>query len=514
MTYKALRKASRKVAQAAHVAVLCGATAFSPVAFALQVQIGQRVQSYGYDAHTQVVNQAGVLPAGSVVDIPDQYRVTNDGGETDVELTLNNWLRKSGYKPTATGDSASDSNDYFFPVKILSGNNSLKNSIQYISIRKLARNGKLLALSEGADPLNYPSDIDDMPLQTADNSDPNPHDKPADDGDDAPPPSRHRRHQQEDPDHEYTTACPDGSCYRDDANPSPAVASLARSLSTQLKAVTSKANEIGRDARSNLPVIEDRFKHSCGLSLDQFAGELKNILDGTDIPPAIMMSLMVQESGGNCDASSRRVVKTRHGKRVIYDRGLFQATSDNMRTYHVSLCTSAQRREIESTHTVSGMKSGPQCLSNPLVAAKLAKKIFQNQLDWLERGAFSNVNFDKSAATKATEFRLAVSAYNGGPGWVVKAKRDMEAFNSEHGTHLSPANWEDLRLFYFRGQLNRNGHSSDFAYSTGSNRSNKNVILNLGYTEDVIPRERGSRPAGSSQTLVEYFSQKFEDAWD
>ena len=105
--------------------------------------------------------------------------------------------------------------------------------------------------------------------------------------------------------------------------------------------------------------------------------------------------------------------------------------------------------------------------------------------------------------------RKALSAYNGGPGWVLRAIRsahETRLLESGQSGILSgtqrqlpqeyvgdSASWEDLRWFYFIEKL----------LPAEAGRKQSNTVLNLAHVEAVLGRDvPGARPS-----LVDLWSQ-------
>ncbi len=153
MKFKTLCQFGKQFACYAHVAVLAVTVAFSPVAFAIQIKLGaaMRVRTLSSDQLTV----AGVLPVGSIVEIPDLYKVKNENGAIDADRTFNNWLNQAGYdRSEVTNKIRNPLKDFFYPIRIVSIKGSptsnLTGKTRFMALRVLARSRGGLTVKENA----------------------------------------------------------------------------------------------------------------------------------------------------------------------------------------------------------------------------------------------------------------------------------------------------------------------------------------------------------------------------
>jgi hypothetical protein len=157
----------------------------------------------------------------------------------------------------------------------------------------------------------------------------------------------------------------------------------------------------------------------------------------------------------------------------------------------------------------SQLENGPQCRENPVVNLKIALSVLNQKLQALSSsGGFEQRRLvDADGNPTALALRLAVSSYNGGEGWVLKAKKDLVTFNSRFGTRLDPYNWEDLRVFYLRHALSANNEQRYFGSVRERGRTSS-ALANLSYAENIVPRR--ATPANQPLTVAELW-QRFEN---
>jgi hypothetical protein len=281
---------------------------------------------------------------------------------------------------------------------------------------------------------------------------------------------------------EAQTPCAQGLCAKTSEISAP-VQSLIQAMAPALQAANKRNGQDYARTDHDLAKMYSNFKNSCGFPLTEFTSLVKQRATANGVPPEIMLSLMTQESSGKCYALNSEQDTTQ-------SVGLFQINSASSR---YPRCTNEQKNILKNLGHSSRLSQGPRCLENPLVNLEESIRILKDKRETLTT---ARDGFDPSKLDETSAWRLAVSAYNGGPRWVLEAKKDLEQFNAKNGTNLSAYNWEDLRIFYLRMWLNRNQQNSNFG-SMANGRSKQNSIINLAYAENVIGREATSttRPA-------------------
>lgn len=281
MQFKILKQFGVSVLRSTHLAILISMTILSPVSHALQIKLGSNM-------HVRVVEgdelvSVGILKAGSVVEIPDQFKVTRPDGRIDGEASFNNWLLKANYSKKDVARKITDPRkDFYYPVRIVSmakgstGKN-LVNEVRFMALRVLARSSGRMYVRKDSPvykgrkqdvPLDARGDVEEAaapaPSQTtAAPSAPNADDNSADDDDDdsaptqTPPPaprSNPRANADEDVNNEARSGtnedCPECSA-REEA------ATTAQTLAT---AITSRGYS---DEARGLQGLVSQFPKTC-----------------------------------------------------------------------------------------------------------------------------------------------------------------------------------------------------------------------------------------------------------
>jgi hypothetical protein len=446
-----------------------------PVSFALKLQIDQDIKlRINQDGQQERV---GLLKRGTIVEIPDEFVEFKDG-KKNLELTLNNWLRKAGHQPPQTESGPGlfkfdgEKQDYFFPVKIAAGGlakgstlpKEIASQPMYLALGHLVKRGNALVLTDDASvhPIT--------PRQRAEAS---------------PDAVRARRKQQEQM--EATSPCAQGLCSKP-SDTSDSVKHLIRAISPALSQVETKSKQVFQRTGNDLFHIDSSFKKSCGFTLTEYTSLVRLRAEQAGVPAEILLSLMTQESSGRCYALNSETDNTQ-------SVGLFQINSTNT---HYPRCTTEQKNILKSYGTTARLATGPRCLENPLLNLEEAIRLLKGKRTAIVRGGF-----DESKIESQDLWRLVVSAYNGGEKWVMEAKNDLERFNSIHGTQLDAHKWEDLRLFYFRSWLDPKRRQAMIGKSKGG-RSQSNSVANLSYAENIVARSvnQDSRPGLTAQWVA------------
>lgn len=446
---------------------------FTPAAQALQIRTGQGLRFFALaDDHEEV----SLLRAGSVVDVPDQYRVLGQDGRPDGELTLNNWLKNAGR--SSYGDAKREGGvfvkgaehgqiDYFYPVKVIAaapGSRiaSHRGNTYFLALRILNRaENSGTRMTTVADTRARPATPDPRArLQAA-------------------------------------SACTDGRCYNRAHTPSAPFENLMSELRPALNRVSSRSTATKNRTADDFEKIRAEFRRTCGFSLESFRPIIRSRATAAGVPEVVLLSIMVQESSGHCFD----VGQNSHSS----DHGLFGL---NSRSTRIRACTASEKHWLRNAG-VQNLARGPHCIENPLInldaaIEKLHEKISTLAQPYSSRstrtGGFDERRLkDANGRYTAGAWRMAVSAYNGGERWVMTAKADLENFNAKQNARLDPYNWEDLRVFYLRRFLNQNREASYFGRLREGRTST--AILNLSYAENVVPRRGSNR--GETKTIAE-----------
>jgi len=482
------------------LAVISTAIVVAPIANALQMQIRDDI-AFRSSTSGSKLHKMGLLKAGSIVDIPDSYAVNGVDGAPNVELTLNHWLAQTGFDHASINSATGgETSDFFFPVHVVrakEGSDTAalnNNGTYYVAMRSLLRQNGILVTHEDA-PVFPPSDF--KPVVS------NNHvvDRTA-----SPPPEVTERGADTDTDTdtgpmdpatlESESGCPTGNCT---STPEPQFQKLMKLLSRPLQEVDRTQGSYANRTNYSLKTVGPRFFKECGIKIRDFIPELVRQSMASDIPPEFMLSMMIQESEGNCHSVSKETNST-------VSVGLFQINSNSST---IPRCTDAQKVSLHQL-TADTMGKGPRCLENPTTNLSEAIRLLKAKLNVLTSREIKVGNqmmtvFDpKSLQTNGkfnmNAWRLAFSAYNGGERWVLQAKADLDAFNLKQGTHLQASNWESLRVFYLRGWLSRDPRTpanagpeanvnTEMFGNQATTRDRQNSRANLAWIENIVPRD-------------------------
>lgn len=447
-------KMNAKVALSLSLSLL---TAFTPtISNALDLQI-QRAINLRSGNTGEALQRVGRLEAGSIIRIPDEYAIRTNGN-VDFERTLNNWLSRASQLNDGTGLRSFNGTkrDYFFPVQIVQaapGSQVGSEGTFMIALRYLQRNGSLLVTSEAAPVFaETPATAAPTPQAVAEAQAAAQAAQAAADA--------ARAAAQQPPAPVQTNLEAAAPCTNCDAPQAPlAIPQSADRLRVALDSHLNRPlNRMSTRTTPHVDTAISRFERTCGMRFTDFLSSLRQEIASsslrTTVPNALtsttMLGLMTQETTGDCRARG-------DGGRSV---GLFQ---------------------VQST------RYSRDALRNPVTNARAA-------LDNLEskRQALAS-DFDFSRMTENDRLRILVSAYNGGERWVRRAKEDLQQFNRQQGASLDHNNWEHLRIFYFRRHLNSQNERELFGNVRGrEQRSTKNALSNLAYTENLIPRPQAS----------------------
>ncbi|MES2856531.1 MAG: hypothetical protein V4692_11745 [Bdellovibrionota bacterium] len=308
----------------ANAIVVALGIAISPVASALtnslQLSLKKeiKVRTFGQDKMSAIK----ILPAGSVVDIPVDFQVSGTDGKVDVELTLNNWLKKAGYAESdfALPAVTSEKTDFFYPVRVVSAPGFSAAEIQdlnskdgYVALRHLQRSNDLLVVDSPTPLLDAPPIKNFTPFRSVEYGKASGSElaesKPSDDPAPPPPPPPPTREEEEAAAEisidEAGLTCVNGNCRGESATPSAPFIALRDSLSKALIDTRLSREEATRNTASNLKVVRSTFERTCGMTLNQFTKHLVAAEQKYGISAAVLFSMMLQESAGDCNARAK-----------------------------------------------------------------------------------------------------------------------------------------------------------------------------------------------------------------
>lgn len=477
----------------------------APVVLAVEVT----VKGKGYNLRNKVgdrANKMGYIAPGTVLDIPNRFRVLDSYGAVDVERTLNKWLIQAG----EADENASPENlkyrgrkkALFFPVKVLKwGKGSyltksfmkekgLKSKEDFdgqvrIALSTMQRNGRLLVTHRGSD---LDGEAEPQRKLYAGEPDKTKYGPVAhrgatrslytSDQDIA----RERQYKPVDPQYrnlKSNQSTEAGLCH-ECRKMSSSVQRLKDHLPITLGKLAARTEKSVQPFGQVEKKVPTRFKATCGINFAGFEKYMDKQLSSDPGLSKLLKMVMVKESAGRCQAENPEGWRPN-------SIGLFQI---NLGSTDYLKCSGEQSKKLKSM-TLSQMASSGsvQCLENPVLNLKEAIRIYKEK----ERMLFGKrrgqpAHFDKTKMTDDERLRMILSAYNGGQKWVIRAKMALQEYNKKMGTDADHNKWEDLRLFYLRRALT-NSEQIEMMGHTRVDRALKFAIPNLVYTETLVPRK-------------------------
>jgi hypothetical protein len=287
-------------------------------------------------------------------------------------------------------------------------------------------------------------------------------------------------------------------------------------LRKKIAAESRRRNEVRGSAVQS---VVAGFQSSCHLDFKKFLPEIKRQAARHHIPAESLLAMMTIESGGDCFASVAEGGTDPVNGKPLFSRGLFQIHANFTK---LQACSSEQKEAIQHAKSVTQLRRGPRCVENPVLNLATAVQVLEDKAralvknsepyeiyylneagsksgqqcwmkKWIKVSGFDAKRFkDKNGHWNRHLWRMAISAYNGGERWVFRAKRNIEAFNSLHGTKVDPYNWDSLKDYYFRRTLN---HRQQLRYfgSQERDRDLDYAILNVIYAENLVPGTKSKK---------------------
>ncbi len=404
--------------------------------------------------------RVGKIGKGTKVEIPDAYIRHDASGNIDREATINFWLSKTlpGSVPPVDPQSGlyeygANKPGYFVPVRVIqTGKGSTKDDKEhsydgetvYLQVNFLTDKGKWLENTEDAPVVSSPHGETYRLYVRQINAASAPDSALAN----------------------LVTAkkeCPTS------LDPQSPLGKLVSNLSTTLARIDSLTTKGIDNARAAAPRVASTFKKSCGgRDVGSFIKKLKTKSVEAGVPWQYFAGKLLDESQGNCRASHD---ETDHSSSY----GLFQINTN--------------RRPVKGCE-----RPGDRAwLNNPDNNLSCAFVVYKEKVDILVDEGFDPSFFTSDNIDSA---KVVAASFNGGQDHLVKAKRDLEAFNAKHGTDYDYRNWSHLRIFMLRGMLSNKTEKEMF----GDNPRRRTTfsINNIAYAEKLF----GTEGIPQDQTIV------------
>ncbi len=219
------------------------------------------------------------------------------------------------------------------------------------------------------------------------------------------------------------------------------------------------------------------FERSCKGKFKDFVSDLYCISCQRGVPPEVMLAMMSIESSGRCGSVNDSSHET--------SLGLFQVNAD------VHSCKGHQKKSSANRECLMNITN------NTLYGVRILRDAYKLTNGSLPETRPQNCTggWTGMGKTKRDQWRKAVSAYNGGQLYVIRAQN---AVKRALINNPNPPTWEQLRVYSFATKLS--------AMARGEKRKGRairNTISNLAHTEAVLGREIQGSPPG----VVEFWEQ-------
>ena len=377
----------------------------------------------------------GILPKGSIVDIPKEYIERRADGTLLLDLTIQNWFQNAGKHFETEEDGVSL---FYTPVKVIHPPMPhLSETTVYVGLEDLRLKERGSTLMNVIRPSQMISIINENNAET-----------------------------------EIGSICTEGCIENKIGNEGQAIIEAQKKIeemAINLTKTGSVKNNINRRSSS----LNRKLENTCGISQAELCSALSQVIDDN---PQIQLSLqeyvalVVQESiGGECKAKSGS-----------NDSGLFQISAENLckplcePTYikngkrhecthytssckpTVKRCTSAEfqsklEKAQQADNGLEFWKSQkiPQCIFNPHLSLQHSIRVLKDAYNTI-KGLQRRYDIDLDRDTFA---KLQLSCYNGGHLYAGQAVRDLLSYNdimlkklSDEGVDLSIADRDVLAI--------------------------------------------------------------------
>ena len=396
------------------------------------------------DSGNVIGRPVGILPKGSIVDIPRRYIVKDNDGKINIDFTIQKWFEKGGKTFQTYGE---DFALFYTPINIVHPKMPhLRGRKLYVGLEDLRLRDKDKTLMTVIKPTELVSVIEQMEQET-----------------------------------EAGAIC-SGECAGQEPLSQGAedVISSLREIDKSLKGIRrqnakGKRGSLVRWSRN----FDKTLKNSCGISEKELCSEMDAGLKQRKLPINVkeLAGLVLIESiGGLCSAVNKKTS----------DYGLFQININNLcedlcykregRYKHCKnkkpkspcqprskICThtefaekAAKARTAENSLQFWYSQAVPQCTSNPMYSFKKALKILN------EARVYMQNNLPHIKEDSLLFKRLLLSSYNGGVGHAVRGVKDLLSFNdqmqkklAEGGMDITRANRDILEIKEDIGELDQ-----------------------------------------------------------
>ena len=297
----------------------------------------------------------------------------------------------------------------------------------------------------------------------------------------------------------------------------PCVTCIGAKLNASIRQVKGFLHTVNKTVKNfgekkNFPSLMSQFCKHCGVDIQDFIEYVEQRARDEKVPPEILLSIMMRESFGDCNAKGDR---KKNGTYKSY--GLFQLNVGN--STNLKMCSGSKVPKMNSAQMKQVCQNGDyrkeksyknkkdqfpgRCLNNPYCNFEESIHLLTGE-KWAIGNKRNGSTPDKPEGKSWGEmepeernlWRNAIIAYNGA-AYVKPAERAMKSMKIP--TFLD--NWEIKRMFFVRNYLS---NKSEYGQCGKSNRSCKarynpqKIVHNLAYVERIAGRETPESFADSS----------------
>jgi len=396
-----------------------------------------------YNEDQSILIPDRVIPAGTIIHIPDEFIDKNFSGSKKDEMSIINWLASAENLDISTFEKSNGSTgkDFFIEVEIPE-----ENIKRWISLRVLAKKNGIEFETKKESDIYQRVKINELFYNVS--------------------PSRVLEI-----DNNQLEFCP----ISQDNSELLLLASLSDDtndiISNLLNRIQKESFEDLRNRKDADSVIANFNKTCKNFEFKTFYQELKKQTLDKNIPTDVLLSIMTQETAGNCTL-------IRDENDDTTSSGLFQINSDSS--------------DYEVCKDIAIALKDKNCLNHPQTNLAEAVRILASKYksvngDYPEGKSTYFIDLERNERDR---WRKAISAYNGGQVYIFRAHDEIMEFNRIYETNLDPEDWETRQIFMLRSLIEkRKGKLFDKKANLPSTRSRSSTLSNLIYTHSVVSRE-------------------------
>ena len=373
--------------------------------YSVQVQIQEEMTlrvSEETDSGNYTGKAVGILPKGSIVDIPRRYVVRDPDGKVNLDFTLQKWFTQGGKTFQIYGE---DLALFYTPITVVHPKfPELKGQQLYTGLQDLKLREEGSTLMTVVEDTELVSVISELDAQT------------------------------------QAGALCSGICERPeeilDKSAKDFIAKMnkvSERISTELQKTSYKTQ---KDYERYTKALGENLEETCGISQADLCQEVAKVVEEFKerrIPITLpeMMGVILKESVGDCRAVSPT---NDHGPWQI---NMLNLEADIQRG-RAKECSPQEfnnrlQQAKNSEDSVEFWKSSrpPVCVFNPMYSLRKAAALLKEHAGTYHRLLGSKPEYAEMLADPELFKRFLISGYNGGPEHPIKAVKDLTIFNTQ-----------------------------------------------------------------------------------